>query len=74
MKIYLIVECNELSDQYECDADRIPTLILINPNQSDLKKFKYGYEIYETSADGHLEKIQNYDIPFEDGDEEILGQ
>ena len=27
---YVIVKCEELSDQFECDADRIPLLVLVN--------------------------------------------
>ena len=62
MEIYVIVECEDLSDQFECDANRTPKLILINPSSSELKKFEcVGYEIYVASENGKLEKIQNYD-------------
>ena len=72
MKIYLIVECNELSDQYECDANRIPRFVLINPSQNELDKFKeYGWEIYAASTKGVLDKIQDYDrYPYEEEEEE----
>lgn len=43
MKKYLIIECDELSDAYECDADRTPICLT-----DDFEKFNhYGYEIYE---------------------------
>ena len=59
---YVIVKCEELSDQFECDADRIPLLVLVNVQPEELKKFKkYGYEIYVATAGGTLKKIQRYD-------------
>ena len=59
---YVIVKCEELSDQFECDADRIPLLVLVNIQPEELKKFKkYGYEIYVATIGGTLKKIQRYD-------------
>jgi hypothetical protein len=60
-KIYLIVECNELSDGWECDADRKP-LGMVH-DISFLQRIN-GYEIYELKADGKFELIKHY----EDGD------
>ena len=61
MKVYVIVKCTELNDQYECDADRTPILVLTKTNSDGLKKFqRYGYEIYVTSRDGSLRRIQEY--------------
>ena len=58
---YVIVKCEELSDQFECDAYRIPLLVLVNVQPEELKKFKkYGYEIYVTTTGGTLKKIQRY--------------
>ena len=37
MKAYVIVKCTELNDQYECDADRTPILVLTNTNSDGLK-------------------------------------
>ena len=54
---YLVVKCNELSDQFECDADRTP--ICVVDNYADYNKM--GYEIYEINADGLLTKIREYD-------------
>ena len=59
---YVIVKCQELSDQFECDAYRTPLLVLVNVQPEELKKFKkYGYEIYIASNSGTLKKIQSYD-------------
>ena len=59
---YLIVECNELGDQWECDADRTP--ICITENYS---KYGVGYEVWEILNDGTLKKIRNYDEALEEG-------
>lgn len=53
---YLIIKCYELSDQYECDADRVPVCVTNNCDSY----INYGYEIYEINADGTLTLIQNY--------------
>ena len=55
---YLIIECEELGDQYECDADRKPIAMV-----SDISLWKelYGYEIYMLKADGKFELIKNYE-------------
>lgn len=59
---YVIVKCEELSDQFECDAYRTPLLVLVNIQPEELKKFKkYGYEIYVATTSGMLKKIQSYD-------------
>lgn len=58
---YVIVKCEELGDQWECDADRTPLLVLINASPDRLKQFQhYGYEIYVASKDGKLTRIQEY--------------
>lgn len=54
---YLVIECNELGDQYECDADRVPICVL--DDYSDYNKM--GYEIYEIHDDGSLTKIREYE-------------
>ena len=53
---YLVVECNELSDQYECDADRTPICVTKNYKRYD----RSGYEIYEIMSDGKLKLIKDY--------------
>lgn len=61
---YVIVYCEELRDQYECDANRTPILVLEDVDEDciDLVKFhKYGYEIYIADTNGNLKKIQEYE-------------
>lgn len=53
---YLIVECTELGDQWECDADRTPICVTNDYSKYD----KNGYEIYEINEDGTLKLIRNY--------------
>ena len=52
---YLIVECVELGDQWECDADRLP--ICLTDNYS---KYGRGYEVYELLEDGTFKLIKDY--------------
>ena len=59
---YLIIECKELGDQWECDADRTP--ICITENHLD---YGFGYEVWKILEDGNLEKIRDYDDPLEEG-------
>ncbi len=53
---YLIVECQELGDQFECDADRTPLFVVDNFDDFNCR----GYEIYEIKEDGILELIKEY--------------
>ena len=53
---YLIVECHELMDGWECDADRKPLCIVDNYSKYDKK----GYEIYEILKNGKLKLIRDY--------------
>jgi hypothetical protein len=59
---YLIIECNELGDQWECDADRTPICITENPSE-----YGVGYEVCEILSDGTLKKIRDYDEALEEG-------
>lgn len=54
---YLVVMCEELSDQYECDADRTPLCVVDDYTEYN----KSGYEIYQILSDGTLAKIRAYD-------------
>ena len=54
---YLVIECWELADQYECDADRIP--ICVTDDYSSYNK--RGYEIYKIEENGNLTKIRDYE-------------
>lgn len=57
MAKYLIMECNELADQYECDADRFPVCLV--DDWADYNK--YGYEVYEVLEDNTFKLIRNYE-------------
>lgn len=59
---YLIVECLELGDQFECDADRKPICITNDPSN-----YSSGYDIYEIKKDGSLSLIKEYDEYNEEG-------
>ena len=51
----IIVQCDELDDQFECVADRIPTLYLKSAKELETLKFNYHYEVYIINKDGTLE-------------------
>jgi hypothetical protein len=64
---YLIMRCDELGDQFECDANRKPITLT-----DDWKKWyetnnpNYCFEVYEFSKD-HFTRIKDYDDPMEEG-------
>ena len=60
---YLVVECRELGDQWECDADRTP--ILVTDEYSGYTR--YGYEIYQIEPDGKLKLIREYESVTDEG-------
>lgn len=60
---YLIVECNELGDQWECDADRKPVCI----TEDKWKYWEMGFEIYEINEDNTFTLIKNYEDAGEEG-------
>lgn len=55
---YLIVECRELDDQWECDCDRTP--VCITDEKGVEKYLTLEYEIYSILSDGKLEIIKDY--------------
>lgn len=65
--LYLIMRCDELNDQYECDADRTPIAIVedwkdwVNSHISD-----YDYEIWEYDG-SEFSRIKDYDEGIEEG-------
>jgi hypothetical protein len=65
---YLIMKCEELGDQWECDASRIPITLT-----KDWKKWveehnpDYRYEVYQCDDEGDFMLIKNYDTPIEKG-------
>lgn len=59
---FLIVRCVDLNDQYECDADRTP-LVLVNDYVEWLKvyaKKSEWYEIYQEDLFGKLYLFSTY--------------
>jgi hypothetical protein len=60
--MYLIMECKELGDQWECDADRSPVCLV-----EDCSKYGVGYEVYKVLEDGTFRKIKGYDETLERG-------
>lgn len=62
--VYVIVRCQPLNDQYECDADRIPIYIT---NEYSKKYKRWGYEVYQAIPLGKnpneysLKLIQSYE-------------
>lgn len=65
--MYLIMSCNELGDQWECDADRTP-ITLTEDWQEWFKNIKpsYQFEVYEFIDNG-FSLIKEYDTPMESG-------
>lgn len=65
--MYLIVRCDQLNDQYECDADRSPITLT-----EDWKKWfddnhpQYLFEVYEFRVSG-FEQVKSYETPMERG-------
>lgn len=62
MSKYLIIQCKELSDQYECDANKTPIKIT-----NDCSKYGNGYEVWEILENGNLKKIKEYGTILEEG-------
>ena len=57
-KKYLIVECEELNDPYECDADRKP--LGMTDDISIWQQIR-GYEIYVLNTDGRFKQVKDYE-------------
>ena len=57
MAKYLIMKCDELSDQYECDADRSPVCLADNWTYYN----EYGYEVYEVLKNNTFKLIKSYE-------------
>lgn len=61
METYLVVKCEELHDQYECDVNRTP--LFLSTGVPEKKYFRFGYEIYVANdyITGRLKRIKEYD-------------
>lgn len=64
---YLIIKCEELSDQYECDANRTP-ITMTNDWKEWYKKEKpdYYFEVYEYKNNQFV-CVKNYETCMEHG-------
>ena len=62
MMKYLIVECEELGDQWECDANRTPLCMT-----DDCSTYGFGYEVYELTPENKFRCIKEYNVPLETG-------
>lgn len=66
--LYLIMHCDELHDQYECDANRIPVAIV-----EDWKNWiknhvpDYDYEVWQYDDNGKFSCIKDYTEGMEEG-------
>lgn len=64
---YLIMECHELGDQWECDAERTPITLTENWKKWYEDTYpSYPFEVYEF-ADGKFNLVKEYDAPMEEG-------
>lgn len=66
-KKYLIIACDELGDQYECDANREP-ITMTEDWKAWYKKENpdYCFEVWEFNGQS-FERIKDYDCPMEEG-------
>lgn len=64
---YLIIKCEELGDQWECDANRTP-ITMTNDWQAWYKKAKpdYYFEVYEYKNNQFV-CVKNYEASMEQG-------
>ena len=59
---YLIIKCEALNDQFECDAKRIPIRVT-----EEIHEYGYGYEIWRIEENGELTLYKEYEEPLESG-------
>lgn len=66
---YLIVKCEELDDQWECDANRKPITMTDNWQEWYIDNIPdYYFEVYEyNEKENTFSCIKNYDVPVENG-------
>ena len=55
----IIVKCEPLEDQYECDASRIPTLYLNSMKELETLNIDYPYEVWKIK-DGKILYCEEY--------------
>ena len=68
MTKYLIVKCEELSDQYECDADREPMFLVDDWNDWVTKNHPtYLFEVYKFVDNEEAELVKDYNEVSDEG-------
>jgi len=68
MTKYLIMKCEELNDQYECDADRTPMFLVDNWEEWFEKNHPtYQFEVYKFMDDGKAELVKPYADSVDEG-------
>ena len=66
--MYLIMRCDALGDQYECDADRTPVCLV-----TDWKEWyylampHYAFEVYEMTDNQEFNLVKSYEEPATQG-------
>lgn len=61
---YLIVKCEALGDQYECDANRTPMFMC--DSWHDLR-LPYAFDVYALKDDNTFELVKDYETPMDWG-------
>jgi hypothetical protein len=51
----IIVKCEELEDQFECDAYRTPVKYLKSTKELESQNFDFMYEVYTINELGDIE-------------------
>lgn len=66
---YLIMKCEELGDQWECECNRTPITLCENWQEwykNNKKNIRYSFEVYEFK-NNKFKLIKKYDEPTEKG-------
>ena len=61
---FLIVKCEPLNDQWECDAHREPMFICDDWHSL---KLNYQFEVYQIDSDNTFTLVKDYETPMEFG-------
>lgn len=68
MKKYLIMKCEELDDQYECDANREPMFLVDDWEEWYRKNHpNYKFEVYEFEDEEECTLVKQYEEAMEKG-------
>ena len=61
---YLIVKCEALGDQYECDANRTPMFMC---DSWENLRLPYAFDVYELQKNNTFKLVKDYETPMEWG-------